>query len=170
MRVFPVCPAAVMTNGPMFSSPMRPPWPTGASSSSNRAAFKPNLEACLFFCPCWFAAGSRIWSIRPAIPAPRSEESRVGSDWSSDVCSSDLLLQPRRFQTQLGGLFVFLPLLVRCRFPDLVHQAGYPGTKMIPAAQALLSTLALKLTSTELDKRRVGKECRSRWWPYHRRK
>jgi transposase len=59
------------------------------------------------------------------------------------------LLQPRRFQTQLGGLFVFLPLLARCRFPDLVHQAGYPGTKMIPAAQALLSALALKLTSTE---------------------
>ena len=59
------------------------------------------------------------------------------------------VLQPRRFQTQLGGLFVFLPLLVRCHFSDLVQQAGYPGTKMIPAIQALLSVLALKLTSTE---------------------
>ena len=83
---------------------------------------------------------------------------RRGDDERPDVLKPDaaavadrrkFLLQPRRFQTQLGGLFVFLPLLVRCRFPDLVHQAGYPGTKMIPAAQALLSTLALKLTSTE---------------------
>jgi len=58
-------------------------------------------------------------------------------------------LQPRRFPTQVGGLFLFLPFLVRCDFPALVQQAGYPGTKMIPAAQALLATLALKLTSTE---------------------
>ena len=58
-------------------------------------------------------------------------------------------LQPRRFQTQLGGLFLFLPFLVDGDFPALVQQAGYPGTKMIPATQALLSMLALKLTSTE---------------------
>jgi hypothetical protein len=58
-------------------------------------------------------------------------------------------LQPRRFQTQVGGLFLFLPFLVRCDLPDLVRKAGYPGTKMIPATQALLSMLALKLSSTE---------------------
>lgn len=58
-------------------------------------------------------------------------------------------LQPRRFQTQLGGLFLLLPLLLDCDFPALVEQAGYPGTKMIPALQALLAMLALKLTSTE---------------------
>jgi hypothetical protein len=58
-------------------------------------------------------------------------------------------LAPRRFQTQLGGLFVFLPFLARCDWPGLVRQAGYPGSKMIPATQALLSLLALKLSSTE---------------------
>ena len=58
-------------------------------------------------------------------------------------------LTARRFQTQLGGLFLFLPQLVRCDLPELVRQAGYPGSKMIPATQALLSLLALKLTSTE---------------------
>ncbi len=58
-------------------------------------------------------------------------------------------LSPRRFDTQLGGLFLFLPSLVRCDFPALVRQAAYPGTKMIPAAQALLSLLALKLSSAE---------------------
>jgi len=58
-------------------------------------------------------------------------------------------LLPRRFPTQLGGLFLFLPFLARCGFPELVHKAGYPGTKMIPATQALLSILALKLSSAQ---------------------
>jgi len=58
-------------------------------------------------------------------------------------------LSPRRFTTQLGGLFLLLPLLVDCDLPGLVRQAGYPGSKMIPAAQAWLSLLGLKLSSTE---------------------
>ena len=58
-------------------------------------------------------------------------------------------LAPRRFSTQLGGLFLFLPLLVACDLPGLVRQAGYPGSKMIPAPQAWLSLLGLKLSSTE---------------------
>src|SRR6266516_432356 len=58
-------------------------------------------------------------------------------------------LAPRRFTTQLGGLFLFLPLLVDCDLPGLVRQAGYPGSKMIPAPQAWLSLLGLKLSSTE---------------------
>src|ERR1035441_10186873 len=58
-------------------------------------------------------------------------------------------LAPRRFATQLGGLFLFLPLLVDCDLPGLVRQAGYPGSKMIPAPQSWLSLLGLKLSSTE---------------------
>lgn len=58
-------------------------------------------------------------------------------------------LLPRRFDTQLGGLFVLLPWLVQCQLPRLVQKAGFPGTKMIPALQAVLATLALKLCSRE---------------------
>ncbi len=58
-------------------------------------------------------------------------------------------LSPRRFSTQLGGLFLFLPWLADCDLPGLVRQAGYPGSKMIPASQAWLSLLGLKLSSTE---------------------
>src|SRR5258708_7469738 len=58
-------------------------------------------------------------------------------------------LAPRRFATQLGGLFLFLPLLLDCDLPCLVRQAAYPGSKMIPAPQAWLSLLGLKLSSTE---------------------
>ena len=58
-------------------------------------------------------------------------------------------LAPRRFSTQLGGLFLFLPFLAEGDLPGLVRQAGYPGSKMIPAAQAWLSLLGLKISSTE---------------------
>ncbi|MCX6069852.1 MAG: hypothetical protein NTU91_03185 [Chloroflexi bacterium] len=56
---------------------------------------------------------------------------------------------PRRFATALGGLFVFVPWLVRLDLEGLVTAAGFPGTQMIPAAQAVRAALALKLTSTE---------------------
>jgi hypothetical protein len=61
----------------------------------------------------------------------------------------EFTLAPGRFTTQLGGLFLFLPWLVDCQWPTLVQQAKFPGTKMIPALQALLSLLGLKLCSRE---------------------
>jgi hypothetical protein len=56
---------------------------------------------------------------------------------------------PRQFATAMGGLFVFVPWLVRLGLDDLVRTAGFPGTRMIPAAHAVRAALALKLTSTE---------------------
>lgn len=50
----------------------------------------------------------------------------------------------------MAGIFLFLPLLARLRFDDLARQARYPGSRMIPAVDALLSLLALK----SLDKER----------------
>jgi hypothetical protein len=49
----------------------------------------------------------------------------------------------------LAGLFLFVPLLARLRFDQLVRQAGYPGSRMIPAPAALLSLLTLKLLDKE---------------------
>ena len=54
--------------------------------------------------------------------------------------------------TRHAGAFLFLPLLARLRFDELVGSAGYPGTRMVPAAQALISLLILKL----LDKERLS--------------
>lgn len=56
----------------------------------------------------------------------------------------------RRLRTRVAGLFLFLPLLARLRFDDLVRQAGYPGSRMIPASGALLSLLTLKLLDKAL--------------------
>jgi hypothetical protein len=52
-------------------------------------------------------------------------------------------------RTRSAGLFRFLPLLARRRFDDIVRQAGYPGSRMVPALSALLSRLALKLLDKE---------------------
>src|ERR1035441_5864259 len=65
------------------------------------------------------------------------------------VARAWLSLAPRGFAAQLGGLFLFVPLLADCDLPGLVRQAGYPGSRMIPAPQAWLSLLGLKLSSTE---------------------
>ena len=46
-------------------------------------------------------------------------------------------------------MFLFLPLLAELGFDTLVHQAGYPGSKMVPADAALLSLLVLKLLRKE---------------------
>jgi hypothetical protein len=55
----------------------------------------------------------------------------------------------RRLRTRSAGLFLFLPLLARLHFDRLVAQAGYPGSRMVPAVSALLSLLALKLLDKE---------------------
>jgi hypothetical protein len=46
-------------------------------------------------------------------------------------------------------VFLFVPLLARVGFAELVQTAGYPGSVMVPAASALLSLLTLKLLDKE---------------------
>jgi hypothetical protein len=58
-------------------------------------------------------------------------------------------LEEREFTTQCGGLFLFVPDLVKLNLPELATVAGLPGSQSIPASNALLSTLALKLWSIE---------------------
>ncbi len=53
------------------------------------------------------------------------------------------------FETRVGGLFVLVPLLAKLGLDRLAVEAALPGTKAVPAAQALLSALAMKLTSIE---------------------
>jgi hypothetical protein len=60
-----------------------------------------------------------------------------------------LSLQPRRFETMCGGLFLFVPGLVGLDLDRLARVAGLPGSRMIPGSHALRSMLALKLWSIE---------------------
>ena len=58
-------------------------------------------------------------------------------------------LSPRAFRTPLAGLFLFVPLLDRIDLNRVVTAARLPGSKMIPAVQALRSLLAMKLIGIE---------------------
>jgi hypothetical protein len=68
------------------------------------------------------------------------------ADREALVLSGD---KPRRFRTRAAGVFLFAPLLARMGFDSLVRQAGYAGSKMVPADAALLSLLAMKLLRKE---------------------
>jgi hypothetical protein len=61
----------------------------------------------------------------------------------ADVRQLDLT--PRGFRTKFGGLFLFLPSLVSADLDAILVRGGFPGSKMVPAACALRSLLALKL-------------------------
>jgi len=59
------------------------------------------------------------------------------------------LVPDTQFTTRCGGLFLFLPELVRLHVESLASAAKLPGSRMIPADYALRATLALKLWSIE---------------------
>lgn len=58
-------------------------------------------------------------------------------------------LTARQFVTPCGGLFLFMPELVRLDLEAVARAAHLPGSRMIPAGHALRATLALKLWAVE---------------------
>jgi len=82
----------------------------------------------------------RLDEERPDYPRPTIEP-------VADV--RDFSLEPRKFTTKCGGLFLFIPDLVRLQAEKLVHSASLPGSQMIPGGHALRCCLALKLWSIE---------------------
>lgn len=54
----------------------------------------------------------------------------------------------RHFESEAAGVFLFAPFIEKLNINKIVHQAGLPGTKQIPAVNYLLSFLALKLVGT----------------------
>ena len=62
----------------------------------------------------------------------------------------EFALQPgTQFTTRCGGLFLFLPDLVRLQLQEIAARAKLPGSRMIPSSHALRCALALKLWSIE---------------------
>src|SRR5256885_3596539 len=89
----------------------------------------------------------------------RRRHTRLQGDWSSDVCSSDLSIPfppPASVQIKLpdpwrSSLSVSWPACER-------------GSALPENSSSALDRACLRCRSEE---RRVGKECRSRWSPYH---
>src|SRR3546814_19685533 len=98
------------------------------------------------------------------------------SDWSSDVCSSDLLLKvPRELRFLVrDDISAFMKWLVEdasfglFTFTELTRSIAWVLEQPYDLARALLVNGFVQGRSEE---RRVGKECvstcRSRWSPYH---
>src|SRR5256885_5118578 len=91
----------------------------------------------------------------------RRRHTRLQGDWSSDVCSSDLV------EREVGDADAVLVLVGEdpVRGGDDVARAGHPlvvHDVERDDLRALGDTLVVRS-----EERRVGKECRSRWSPYH---
>src|SRR5260221_9515123 len=86
----------------------------------------------------------------------RRRHTRSLCDWSSDVCSSDL--------SRLG-LFVGL-IKVFAVIGDLANRRISRGRDFHQVETFFLGQL-YGFKRLRSEERRVGKECRSRWLPYH---
>src|SRR2546429_5996014 len=93
----------------------------------------------------------------------RSRHTRCSRDWSSDVCSSDLFL-PNGFLKVMD--FGIARLANRPREKGLTQEGMSIGTPDYMSPEQL-SGMELDVRSDRSEERRVGKECRSRWSPYH---
>src|SRR3546814_16065924 len=92
------------------------------------------------------------------------------SDWSSDVCSSDLARQAIEAGVDSIEHSSFLQ-------PDTLRLMKQKGVYLVPTRLALVWTVGHAdgyPPTIRSEERRVGKECgstcRSRWSPYHYKK
>jgi hypothetical protein len=74
---------------------------------------------------------------------------RIGPNTEAVANVNDFVLSPHEFTTRTGGLFLFIPDLVRLDGDALAQGAKLPGSRMIPATHALRASLALKLWAIE---------------------
>jgi transposase len=86
-------------------------------------------------------------------PAQDARPAKDGSDIPAAADARLCSFAPGRcFQTKVAGLFLFVPLLLALDLPGAVQKAAWPGSRVIPALQAILALLCAKL----LGKRRVS--------------
>src|SRR3712207_7946295 len=90
----------------------------------------------------------------------RRRHTRYWRDWSSDVCSSDL-------DKRLSQWVLCLLYYAGCGYfrvcSSHLNRKGY----LEQCARLRCSLRDLVVTACRSEERRVGKECRSRWSPYH---
>src|SRR2546430_3514488 len=90
----------------------------------------------------------------------RRRHTRFDCDWSSDVCSSDLSLASIAYS-------IPLPVFARENETMLVPIARFSILISSQPVGTCGSNTTVLLIASRSEERRVGKECRSRWSPYH---
>src|SRR2546426_5297044 len=109
-------------------------------------------------CVLMFCSLARVASFFFFFFSSRRRHTRLQGDWSSDVCSSDLIFS----QTRTAPLVRFAPAGRAVR--GTASASRRPPLKLYGITVGPQGAVALIDRSEE---RRVGKECRSRWSPYH---
>src|SRR5258707_10774299 len=90
----------------------------------------------------------------------RRRHTRYWRDWSSDVCSSDLHTMPSHKALEVIGTNL------QHQFEGLSPKLSYKPI-LDPSYEDLRRFCATLRRQARSEERRVGKECRSRWSPYH---
>src|SRR5256885_6858517 len=90
----------------------------------------------------------------------RRRHTRLQGDWSSDVCSSDLIMANTHSLT--GD---YLARRKRIPLPEKRREGNGRSLIIKGAREHNLKNVTVEIPRSE--ERRVGKECRSRWSPYH---
>src|SRR5260370_5567002 len=91
----------------------------------------------------------------------RRRHTRFKCDWSSDVCSSDLTVSMAR----VGMDALITAGALEARGIETVPHLTTRDCNIIGLQAMLLG--AWTVGGVRSEERRVGKECRSRWSPYH---
>src|SRR2546429_3366366 len=108
----------------------------------------------LFFCFFYLWVGYFLFFFFSS----RRRHTRCSRDWSSDVCSSDLL--------DVGASEAGCKLS-RVNLGAQMSMT-FPTNKSLGGSDIKLSRVNLDdNAAARSEERRVGKECRSRWSPYH---
>src|SRR2546430_11947897 len=90
----------------------------------------------------------------------RRRHTRFDCDWSSDVCSSDLPMPAKAAFPWPATLFFFG---TDTAFPAFLFRS----TRFAQKSQSAALRRRVSSRQSRSEERRVGKECRSRWSPYH---
>lgn len=85
------------------------------------------------------------------LPRRRDEErpATVKPEAAAIANIDQLDLSPRSFRTRVGGLFFFVPLMAQIDLRRVLSKVDLPGSRLIPAEQAVRTLLAMKLIGKE---------------------
>src|SRR2546430_8314620 len=89
----------------------------------------------------------------------RRRHTRFDCDWSSDVCSSDL--------ENVHHRHIIRAMSKTCWLGKSVHILARERTLQLKKKVLMLFCMNWVEMKKRSEERRVGKECRSRWSPYH---
>src|SRR2546430_12262674 len=129
------------------------------SASGGVVAHVKSVDPVSLLVSCYGSSGVHLLCI--FFFSSRRRHTRFDCDWSSDVCSSDL--RPDGIvcaNDRTAGKLMHSLRLLKYRVPKDVRLVGIDDVEYA-------KLLPVPLTTLRSEERRVGKECRSRWSPYH---